>query len=444
MNRYRELTQRMKAPDTLEARVLCKACAIRRGAPARRTRFTAAAALAAVALTMTAGAAALRLAGGWQRFFGADDGFPTSAVQELGVSQTRDGYTVTVEQAMASSSRVIVLYSAARADGGEVPAGLSVGRGKRLTRADDPDDPGANGGKSGASVPSYLSDDGRTLHWYDEWHDDAQELLGQTLALELPTLGRSHEETVTLRGDLAAVYASAPAVFSRADLRDGGAAVEAALAAQRVPDSLLSAPAGSGIRLRGAALIDGVPAIALSYPENGADTVVNALYLDADDSEVIHVSGGTPGETLCFYPIGGERFGSADLRFACSLFDVYARGFRLEFEARSATARTVQLGFTAELGGVEAEFVRAEVSSLDVKLVFHAPADAREQIAYAQPITLLFEDGSTLDETARSGFSEGTAHTVIFRPADDYSTRYFPDVSRVTAICVAGHEIRLS
>ena len=85
--------------------------------PLRSPQRILAAVLAAVLLTMTAAAAVMQFSGGWHAIFGSGVTLPEGIALPLQTSQTVDGCTVTLEDAIVSSSSIAAMFSVRRTDG---------------------------------------------------------------------------------------------------------------------------------------------------------------------------------------------------------------------------------------------------------------------------------------------------------------------------------------
>ena len=85
--------------------------------PLRSPQRILAAVLAAVLLTMTAAAAVMQFSGGWHAIFGSGVTLPEGVALPLQTSQTVDGCTVTLEDAIVSSSSIAAMFSVRRTDG---------------------------------------------------------------------------------------------------------------------------------------------------------------------------------------------------------------------------------------------------------------------------------------------------------------------------------------
>lgn len=85
--------------------------------PLRSPQRILASVLAAILLTMTAAAAVMQLSGGWHAIFGQGVAVPEEITVPLQSSQTVDGCTVTLEDAIVSSSSIAAIFSVQMADG---------------------------------------------------------------------------------------------------------------------------------------------------------------------------------------------------------------------------------------------------------------------------------------------------------------------------------------
>ena len=84
--------------------------------PLRSPQRILAAVLAAVLLTATAAAAMVQFSGGWNALFGQNVMIPDGLTTPVRQTQTIDGCTITLEDAIVSEDDVAVLYSFRYAD----------------------------------------------------------------------------------------------------------------------------------------------------------------------------------------------------------------------------------------------------------------------------------------------------------------------------------------
>lgn len=202
--RIRDALEQVETPmyDILSAIHAQRAC---RSTPLhlRRPHRLLAAAFIAVVLTATAAAAVVQLSGGWQVLFGQNVALPEKLAVPLQQTQTIDGCTLTLEDAIVSQNDVGIIYSLQQADGTPFPEPVELEEVSLLIDGTD---------RSTASQGQTLFTDENAAkqYVYYEFELDADPG-GRTLTLSAgPAFRTEMSDTLTAAIDLSAVFRSHP------------------------------------------------------------------------------------------------------------------------------------------------------------------------------------------------------------------------------------------
>ena len=156
----------------------------------RRPYLRMALACACLLAVLGAAATAAGLTNGWRYFYPAP--LPTESITDLGLTQTHGDYTITLEEAVADDSRVLVLLSLTRTDGEDIDPELRIKVGDSdLSPTITPSGPESY--PHGTNTASALSSDRKTLYLTISASDLGsyeESLTGKTLTLNIPMIGK--------------------------------------------------------------------------------------------------------------------------------------------------------------------------------------------------------------------------------------------------------------
>lgn len=454
--------------------------AIREPAPRRRARpLRAVVALAAcLLLTATAGAVMLHLSGGWSYFLPAVEA-PAGAVSPAGVSQTVEGYTLTVEDAIADPSGLLLMTSLRRTDGGVLDDTISYSSYHSNLSAEFLVD-GKNSCLGGGSNITR-SEDGKTAYFLYDLHSsktpdrDSTNVLGRTFTLRAPRVSTSEHFERSIAGKtLSALYAAHPAelsgdqdmemteAFSRT-LDEAVAAQEAALP----PASLRLMPKFDGLTLRGVVYLDGVPALVYREPlaaphDDTADADLADTFLDGlTDTRTgglyrYTVARSSPSydergrerqdesNMVVFFDPVTKAFGPdslAELRFDYSCRVEYVQThtpFELSFTPKSDNLVTRALDFETALDGQTLTVSECELSARCIRLSTQWSKDYEQAHNMLPAITAVLRDGTSVRCKWSMGSGGDGTMWIQYQPVDANDNRVFLDASQVTALEIAG------
>ena len=241
-------------------------------------RMAVAAACLVVMLGAVVGAAGLSDA--WRYFF---PGVPENAVTELNVSQTHGDYTLTVEDAVADDTGLLLLLSLTRTDGAEIDPDLRMYFGDmRLESTLSLDGKQVLTTSGGYGMGGRrLSGDGKTLYFVeDQSIHDVDSLAGRTLTYEVPALGKWYEvETATL--SLETLAEQEIPTYARDPEADPPTQMGRLLAEQDCDLPIPAVEGFSGAAVRGALMT-----------EDGLSIAVESIHGVRDLTDCIGVEGG--------------------------------------------------------------------------------------------------------------------------------------------------------
>lgn len=253
--------------------------------PLRSPQRILAAVLAAVLLTMTAAAAVMQLSGGWHAIFGSGVTLPEGIALPLQTSQAVDGCTVTLEDAIVSSSSIAAIFSVQRTDGAALEDQVEFG--DILLSVD-----GAAPQSPHIAQSVYDPDHPEIQYSYQEYEyfgGQEDEEISLTFAVD-PIRHIEVQGPLDADIDLAALYGAQPLalVEESSDTTLAAAYVQQDFAAVPLPlDSRAPDIRFAGMSLRGDSLY-----LALSAPVEGASAEVSAL-LDTRTGESIPSDSGS-------------------------------------------------------------------------------------------------------------------------------------------------------
>ncbi len=201
--------------------------------PLRSPQRLLAAILAAVLLTATAAAAMVQFSGGWNALFGQNVIIPDGLATPVRQTQTIDGCTITLEDAIVSEDDVAVLYSFRYADNSTVNTDSRItllGNSNLLMDGSD------EYCMSSSGIGSMDSQDPSVEYYYQAFsltEDPGDRQL--TLTID-PASCMEQSDTLSAPMDLAAIYQSHPVTYQE---EDDGAQRLTALQQQDCADVML-------------------------------------------------------------------------------------------------------------------------------------------------------------------------------------------------------------
>lgn len=201
--------------------------------PLRSPQRLLAAILAAVLLTATAAAAMVQFSGGWNALFGQNVMIPDGLATPVRQTQTIDGCTITLEDAIVSEDDVAVLYSFRYADNSTVNTDSRItllGNSNLLMDGSD------EYCMSSSGMGSMDSQDPSVEYYYEAFsltEDPGDRQL--TLTID-PASCMEQSDTLSAPMDLAAIYQSHPVTYQE---EDDGAQRLTALQQQDCADVML-------------------------------------------------------------------------------------------------------------------------------------------------------------------------------------------------------------
>lgn len=201
--------------------------------PLRSPQRLLAAILAAVLLTATAAAAMVQFSGGWNALFGQNVIIPDGLATPVRQTQTIDGCTITLEDAIVSEDDVAVLYSFRYADNSTVNTDSRItllGNSNLLMDGSD------EYCMSSSGMGSMDSQDPSVEYYYQAFsltEDPGDRQL--TLTID-PASCMEQSDTLSAPMDLAAIYQSHPVTYQE---EDNGAQRLTALQQQDCADVML-------------------------------------------------------------------------------------------------------------------------------------------------------------------------------------------------------------
>lgn len=230
--------------------------------PLRSPQRLLAAILAAVLLTATAAAAMVQFSGGWNALFGQNVMIPDGLATPVRQTQTIDGCTITLEDAIVSEDDVAVLYSFRYADNSTVNTDSRItllGNSNLLMDGSD------EYCMSSSGMGSMDSQDPSVEYYYQAFsltEDPGDRQL--TLTID-PASCMEQSDTLSAPMDLAAIYQSHPVTYQE---EDDGAQRLTALQQQDCADVMLpQSYQFPEIQFAGVAFQDDILCVSLCMPE---------------------------------------------------------------------------------------------------------------------------------------------------------------------------------
>lgn len=424
-----------------------------------RPYFRMAVAAACLAVMLGAAVGAAGLSDAWRYFF---PGVPENAVTELNVSRTHGDYTLTVEDAVADDTGLILLLSLTRTDGAEIDPDLRMYFGDmRLESTLSLDGKPVNTASGGyGSSGRTLSGDGKTLYFMENLSIQGEDhLAGRTLTYEVPALGEWYEvETATLSLETLAER-EIPA-YAREPETDTPTEMGRLLAEQDCDLSIPAVEGFSGAAVRGALMTEHGLSIAVESihevrgltdcinVDAGAliDTRTGARY-EAFRGSAAYLPDGTEVWVTSFRdcPLTAEDLPWLELEAEYQIARLATtEPFELSFQVDTSAARTIPLETTEILGTVcplrelrlSAREIALDVEGNDLEpYTFLYEGDAAS-------MELTWADGTTRTVPCNGGMvSEGVC---TFWYTSDLSARSFLDTEDIVSVTIGDVTFDLS
>ena len=352
-----------------------------------------AAVLAGILLTMTAAAAVMQFSGGWHSIFGNGVAVPEGITLPLQNSQTVNGCTVTLEDAIVSSSNVAVIFSVIQEQ--SPPLAAPIDFGEILLSI--------NGGEAQTPVTSqsvFNPDTPAVQYCYQEYeYDGGSDEIGLTFTVN-PLACMQSSEPLTAEIDLGALYQAYPLVFPAGTENDTRTA---AYAAQDFSDvELPLADPASAITLAGMALSGDDLCLAISFPMDDVSVELTSLLDTRTGTCIPSESGSTSGSSASNLQLHESVFpdvGVDDLPYlqpqVVSTLPVQLTDQPLTFSSRAETSAAYERSVNLHLpDGTEINAISVTPTCVQLKGE-HPDAPDWE----APSVMVQLQDGSSLAAT---------------------------------------------
>lgn len=377
--------------------------------PLRSPQRVLAAILAAALLTATAAAAMVQLSGGWNALFGQGMMMPDGLTTPVWQTQTIDGCTVTLEDAIVSEDDVAVLYSFRYADSSAVNSDSRMTLlGNSALLMDGSDEYCVSSSGMGS-----LDNTDPSVEYYYEAFSMTEDPGDRQLTLTIdPASYMEQTDSLPVPIDLAAVYRSHPVSFQE---EDDGAQRLAALQQQDCANLLLpQAYQWPEIQFAGVAFEGDLLCVSLCMPEHNSYDSVAAQIDSLRDIRTgrlyfgsLHSYGDTDCSTeLCetqFEGLTEEDLPYLEPQISYQRYTPLTQeGWSFSFCAPSAPTFTQDLGLTMA-GGIQLDTLT--ISPLGLELTGSMPVDpaSQEQVFFddqqAPTVTLVLQDGTNVQTT---------------------------------------------
>lgn len=388
--------------------------------PLRSPQRILAAILAAVLLTATAAAAMVQLSGGWNALFGRGVMMPDGLTTPVWQTQTVDGCTITLEDAIVSEQQVAVLYSFRYADGSAIHSD------SRMTMLGDASllmDGSEEYCVSSSGTGSLDSTDPSVEYYYSSFsltEDPGDRQL--TLTIE-PASTMEQTDSLPAPVDLAAIYRSHPVSLQE---EDSGAQRLAALQQQDCTNAILPQSYQSPeIQFAGVAFEGDLLCVSLRMPERNLYDSVAAQIDSLRDIRTGRLYFGSQhgyGDTDCdtelcetqFEGLTEQDLPYLEPQISYQRFTPLTRdGWSFSFCAPSAQTLTRQLNLTMA-GGVQLDTLTISPTGLELTGTMPVDPASEEHLFFedqqAPTIILVLQDGTTVN-TAMHGSSLSSGGT---------------------------------
>ena len=380
----------------------------------------------------------------------------------MGVSQTAGEYTLTVMDAVADDSNIMLLLALRRADGGPInpEARLNTNSMDLSLKVDEM--------LFGRSTDYQLSSDGKVIYiCYENTGIPIDEsILGKPITLSADGVAvtlRDDKGTPRIRCDTPVSLAPLAEVeipdFSGVRLNDHAEAIARAAAAVGVTLQLPMAEDFPTLTIRGAAMTDeGLALVVVREPctsgdllctqvacDGLVDTRTSGWYPDVS-SRGVELEDGTWAMLTVFRDgtLTPEDLPYLEAKVSYAIDRVLSDApFSLTFVVNESSGLSVPLPETLELNGVALHPTDLHLSALKLTFSFEDYREEVEQAIYTDKLTpvLHLADGSTVAMGRSYSRSEDRYTTVSFRAEDADGERLFIDPGQVVSITFGNLEI---
>ena len=429
---FQALSSIQTPPAPLEAGIHARLAARR---TPRRPYVRMALVCACLLAVLGAAAAAVGLTDAWRYFFSSP--IPASAVTELGLSQTKGEYTLTLEDAVAEDTGVLLLLSLTRADGGVIDPAVGLNL-SSLRRAPSLSLSDGTSLSLHAVSPPQQSTDQKALYYVLQasTDDQAASLAGETLTLDLFALGTTpYNKTAVL--SLAELSAEHWDTYSPSDF----SGISAALSRQNtaLPVPVVDGFSGADMGVQNNILCDNV------YPNAIVDTRTGARYYHGSMRRY-ELENGEGSYVYSFQdcPLTPEDLPWLELEvvYACTPL-VPDSSFSIPFQVDTVTSISVPLD-GLELAGQTLPIHTLQVTPMGISLIGAGNDLTPYECLYQDtqiPCSLTKTDGTVLSLECTGGYvsefaGESCCVLSLSRPLCSDSAFTFWDPGEITSIAI--------
>ncbi len=417
---------------------------------------------AALCALLTIGAAAVGISGAW-RYFAPS--LPQTAVETVGVTQTSGDYTLTVVDAVADDSNIMLLLALSRADGGKMDPEASLNTASMHLNLEIEAEKGAG---SHGLLGRQLSQDGTTIYLlFDVSYvtDQPSTLVNQPLTLTADGVAaqlRDENGQYIFRGETPISLAP----LAEAEIPDfsqtGGTTREIirAAAAQGVRIPLPMSDRFPALAVLGAAVTeDGLSLVTSSGRFISGDLVCTDIRCDTltdtrTGTRYTCASGngaaledGTRAMVWSFQdcPLTAEDLPYLELEVVYTLDRVLSdQPFSLTFTVGQSSGISIPIEEPLELDGLTLHPAELRLSPLDLRIFFADEHEAAFSLRLDGTTPVLhLADGTEIVTRWGGGryLGDGTLPNIGFRAEDAGGERLFIDPEQVVSITFGNLEI---
>ena len=402
-----------------------------------------AAVLAALLLMVTAAAAVLQFSGGWHTIFGNGVTIPEGITLPLQSSQTVDGYTITLEDAIVSDSSIAVIFSVKSSDGAAIPGPVDFGNIMLSVDGSEPQTPEAAQSVFNPDAPSVQ-------YCYQEYEYAGT---ADTVSLTFtagPIICMESSDPVTADIDLDALYQAQPLAFPAGT--EGEARTEA-YSLQYFPGvSLPLAGRAPEITFAGIAFDENGLCLALSYPVDGASAEFASITDMRTGESISALSSSTYGNSssrrflhqACFPDICADDLPYLKPQLTYT-FPIVLANQTMTFSFRTSTADSWSRELALQLAD-GTTITHLIVSPTCIELEGMHP----DSLDWEQPsVTLQLTDGSCISTNPRATTfyspdgSGQTGYGISYEYLSEDSSRRFLSLSDIVSVQIEDATIRI-
>ena len=407
---------------------------------------------------LTIGAAAVGISGAW-RYFAPS--LPQNAVETVGVSQTAGDYTLTVVDAVADDSNIMLLLALSRADGGKIDpeASLNTNSMDLMVKVD--------GSYSGRCTSYQLSPDGKTIYICYEYMGAPNDgsILGKpiTLSAEGVAVKLWDEDGYSyIRGD-APVSLAPLAERATPDFSDSGWTIQEMAQAAATQGAEIPLPMAETFPLfiiQGAAMTtDGLSVAVSGKSCASGELVCSLVFCDSlvDTRTGTRYEGGSHGTyleedgtriTLWSFrdcPLTPEDLPYLEVEVSYAIDRILSdKPFSLIFTLDDTSGLLLTLDGELVLDGLTLHPVELRLSPLELRLSFADDAETAFSLCEDGTAPVLhLTDGAEIATRWQGGrdLGDSAPPTVSFRVEDTDGERLFIDPGQVVSITFGNLEI---